>query len=280
MTMRDSCHHTIFYPEDRKTLDQWTAVRPASGLLRMLPSSILVPHASLSLITEAMSRSFAETASLHPELIVFLGPLHQEVLTIHEPAFLFAPESSALRIAGKETRWASTLITDLTKNFATALMQEESYFVEEPALELTLPFIQSYHPQAKVLPLLAGSCTSGQIRKYADILEYIIKHEQSTLFVVSANANALLPSVQAEEHGQAFTDALLSNANFLGPKISSCNRFSLDALRLALGRKGSWNLLGTFCQGREYPAIEPITEGTEKHVWHLCACQGASDVKR
>nr|WP_319472286.1 AmmeMemoRadiSam system protein B [uncultured Sphaerochaeta sp.] len=279
--MLDSIHHTFFYPENQESLSLATAKREADAYLRSLPSAILIPHAAYQFSLEALHRSFSVAGKLNPSLIVFLGPLHQEVLEADAPAFLFTSRMEGISIAGVEHHFATTLIKDLTTSHAPFFAQEDSYLTEEPALELTLPMIHSYFPDVPVLPILASSCTSEQIQTYHTLLESVARREKDVLFIVSANANALLPSPQAEEDARTFISRLKTGASLLenkrGERISSCNSSSLEALRKLTVLSGKWTMCGYFDKQGELPEIKEHYDMKEKHVWHISAYQGETN---
>ncbi|WP_320123175.1 AmmeMemoRadiSam system protein B [uncultured Sphaerochaeta sp.] len=281
MSMLDSYHHMIFYPEDQETLSLATAKREAEVYLRSLPSAILVPHAAYQFSLEALHRSFSVAGHLKPSLIVFLGPLHQEVLEADAPSFLFTSSMDGISIAGVEHRFANTLIKELTASHAPFFAQEDSYLVEEPALELTLPMIHSYFPDVPVLPILASSCTSEQIQTYQKVLESVVEKEKNVLFIVSSNANALLSSPQAEEDARTFISRLSTGVSLLenrrGERISSCNSSSLEALRRLTVLSGNWTMNGYFGKQGEQPEIKDYNDMKEKHVWHISAYQGETN---
>ena len=280
--MLDSYHHMIFYPEDQETLALATAKREAEVYLRSLPSAILVPHAAYQFSLEALHRSFSVAGHLKPSLIVFLGPLHQEVLEADAPSFLFTSSMEGISIAGVEHRFANTLIKELTASHAPFFAQEDSYLVEEPALELTLPMIHSYFPDVPVLPILASSCTSEQIQTYQKVLESVVEKKKNVLFIVSSNANALLSSPQAEEDARTFISRLSTGVSLLenrrGERISSCNSSSLEALRQIRAFSGKWTINGYFDKHGEQPEIKDHNDMKEKHVWHISAYQGETNV--
>ncbi len=225
---------------------------------------------------------FSVAGNLSPSLIVFLGPLHQEVLQADEPAFLFTSRMEGITIAGREHRFATTLIGELSAAYAPVFAQEDSYLIEEAALELTLPMIHSYFGDVPVLPILASSCTSEQIKTYQKLLESVVEKEKNVLFIVSSNANALLPSPQAEEDARTFISRLQTGAGLLenrrGERISSCNSSSLEALRQIRALSGKWTINGYFDKQGEQPEITSHNDTKEKkHVWHISAYQGETN---
>lgn len=277
--MLESQHHMIFYPEDRTKLDECTKRRAGTTSSCSLPTAILVPHASYPMVCEALHRSFEQAQDIKPSMVVFLGPLHQEALAEHEPAFLFTPQSEGITIASHVHHFDTILAAELNSRFAPHVMYEDSYFIEEPALELTLPFIQSYFPDVPVLALLCGNCDKERLATYARVLEYCTNAQNNVLFIVSANANALLPATEAAKHAAAFTETLKQGSSLSEGlrmhTISSCNTAGLDAIgRQKWGRQG-WKILGMFLRGREHASISAESDENEKHVWHISAVLGA-----
>lgn len=275
--MLESHHHTLFYPQREKELLEATRPRTSEFYLTTLPSAILCPHASYTYAQDALHSSFAPARNLKPELVVFLGPLHQEVLKSDEPAFLVGTMSEGIRIGDQEYGFAPTLMEKLLDQYPEHLTAEDSYFEEEPALELTLPFIESYLGDVPVLPLLCGSASSKQIAHYTKLLMTILTKKPSTLFIVSANANALLPSPQAETHATSFIESLTTAQSFLSQMVSSCNRTSLEAISQVSDLNRKWGITALFCKGKEYEQIQNFPDTNEKHVWQISAHLGATD---
>ncbi|MGH0054478.1 MAG: AmmeMemoRadiSam system protein B [Sphaerochaetaceae bacterium] len=282
MSILSSHHHGIFYPEEREQLSVATQKRETESYSKSLPAAILVPHAAYRYVLDALHRGFSVAGKRNPSLIVFLGPLHQEVLEADEPAFLFTSMQDGINIAGRTHQFAASLLTELIKTYAPFLKREDSYLIEEPAFELTLPMIDSYFPGVPVLPLLAASCTSEQLKTYRKLLDDVCKREKQVLFIVSANANALLPSPQAEEDAKAFVSRLETGGSLFenrrGERISSCNAASLEALRQQRFLSGNWIVTGYYDKQGEHPTIEQSGNTKEKHVWHISAYQGDTDV--
>ncbi len=280
--MLDSYHHMIFYPEDAAELAKATAKRKGTIKLSKLPGAILAPHAAYSEIKEALHRSFEVAGDLKVSLVVFLGALHQEVLEQDAPAFLFTSLQDGITIAGKDHSFSSDVIKTLLQKFPNSMRACDSYFEEESALELTLPFINSYLGEVPVLPILSGSASSEQIKIYENVLKTILEYEPNTLFIVSSNACALLPSPQAEEDTQTLINRLSVGENLLenkrGERISSCNTASLSAVNNTLGTNKKWVFTGLFSKHEEHTEIVSMEPPKDKHVWHLSAYKEEENV--
>ena len=280
--MLEPRHQVIFYPEDPVSLSEATQIRTSPVHLSTLPSALLCPHASYDMSLQALHKSFARTAGLRPNLVVVLVPLHQEVLMCDEPAFLFSLEGEGMVIGGKPIRFATDVLAHLKALYTPHLALQESYFEEESAFELTLPFINSYVPDTPVLGLAVGTCSKPQLNVLERLLASITDYEKKTLFIVSSNANALLPNDVAAEHAQHLGECLRRGDSLLEAQqhhlLSCCNLPSLEAIRRQKWATRGWNINSWFCKGQEYPHPVVVGEGKEKIVWHLSASLGEMHV--
>ena len=277
--MHTSEHHTIFYPSDPQELAAQSAIRQdrsnKEGKLTSLPSAILTPHASYAVVLELLHQSFSEITALQPKLVVILAPLHQEALDSDKPHFLFAPTGDGITLPHTTIRYATELRTTLLSHFPEAIKAENSYFLEESAVELTLPLVDAYCNGVPVLPLLTGTTDADQCRTYAAIVKRIVDLVPETLFVVSANLNAILPSALATEHanelvslverGEPLLDSLRSK------RISSCSIAALEALRHQSWGKSGWDFTRFSTEGESFEALPQEFKTKERIVWHASA---------
>ncbi len=277
--MHKSEHHTIFYPADGRELALQSAQREepfeATKKLSNLPCAILAPHASYTFILETLHRSFSSVADLKPKLVVLLGPLHQEPLEVDKPHFIFTPTGEGIKVPHTTISYATDIQSTLLELFESEIKAENSYFVEESAVELTLPFVDSYTPGTPVLPLLTATTDPKECKIYGAILEKIVALVPETLFVVSANLNAVLPAALATEHastlvrllegGEPLLDALRSKY------ISSCGIAAFEALRhQRWGAKG-WSFTSFATGGEAFFQLPQEYVSKERIVWHASA---------
>lgn len=265
-------HHTIFYPEEREPLDEATYKRSEAGTLKSLPSALLLPHAAYSMIGEALHQTFAHASSLKPELVVFLGPLHQPVLEQDAPAFLFAPEANTFEQAERTYRFDETVIDELTSCFP--IRRASYYYEEEPAFELTLPFIDSYLKPKAILPLIGKIENSNQINQSILSLKKIVQRQPKSLFVLSANASELLPQYEATDEANHFIEDLVHEYRSLGIR-SSCNWGMLEAINRSALIGGRWKIASTFLKGIGYARIADAKSESGLMTWHIGAYKGA-----
>lgn len=264
-------HHTIFYPEERDRLDEATRRRSGEGTLKNLPSALLVPHATYLMIGETLHRTFSHAASVNPKLVVFLGPLHQPVLERDKPAFLFAPGSNTFEQVERTYRLEGTVIDELTAGFP--IRRASYYYEEEPAFELTLPFIDSYLAPEAILPLIGKVEDANQINQLILVLKKIVHRQPKTLFVLSSNASKLLPHREASDEANHFIEDLIQEHRSLGIR-SSCNWGMLEAMNRSALVKGRWRIASMALKGTGYDGISEAKNESGLMTWHIGAYKG------
>ncbi len=277
--MHTSEHHTIFYPGDALELTSQSAKRSdgqdKTGKLTSLPAAIITAHASYDVVLDLLHQSFSAVTALSPELVVILAPLHQQALVIDEPHFLFVPTGDGIKLPHTEMHYATELRKSLLSLFPDSIKAEQSYFIEESATELTLPLVDAYCNGVPVLPLLTHTVDAEQCRTYAAVLKTIVAQVPKTLFVLSANLNAILPSALATEHAKTLVTLLEQGEplldRFRSKQISSCSIAAFEALRHQSWGKSGWDFT-LFSTGGEICETLPqeyITK--ERIVWHASA---------
>ncbi len=277
--MHISEHHTIFYPEDPIELASQSAQRRGkaskANTLTNLPAAIIAPHASYPVSLELLHESFSAIVGLKPSLVVILAPLHQEALDADKPHFLFAPTGEGIRLPHTTIRYATEVRATLLSLFGESLLSQNSYFVEESAVELTLPLVDSYCKGIPVLPLLTNTRDAEQCRTYASILKKIVALVPETLFVVSANLNAILPAALATEHASALVSLLQKGEPLLdfvrSKKISSCSIAAFEALRHQSWGKNEWDFSLFSTDGNLFETLPQEFTTRERIVWHASA---------
>ncbi len=264
-------HHTIFYPKERTLLDEVTTKRSTEGVLKTLPAALLVPHATYSMIGEVLHQTFASAASLKPDLVVFLGPLHQPVLEADKPSFLFAPKEPLIEQASKTYPIDNLLLSELIKHYP--ISRASSYYEEEPAFELTLPFIDSYLNPRAILPLIGRIDRAAQRATLSTILNRIVDLQKSVVFVISANASGLLPFNEANQEAHYFIDDLNAEKDALEAR-SSCNWGALEAINKSGLIPGAWEITSQSLKGTEYPRLDDAQSEAGLMTWHIGAYKG------
>ncbi len=182
-------------------------------------------------------------------------------------------------MAENEHVFDTALDTGLCTRFKAHVMREDSYFIEEPALELTPPVHPKlFSPGQWWLPLLCKSCDKSQLAIYTQVIKHITDIDDKVLFIISANANALLPAFEAAKHAAAFADALSQGTSLSEGlrmhTISSCNTAALEAVGRQQWGAGRWNIVGMYLAGIQRQDIHAESDENDKRVWHISAVFG------
>ncbi len=277
--MHTSEHHTIFYPNDPEELTAQSArkseLTAKDNKLTRLPAAIIAPHACYAVALDLLHQSFSAITELNPKLVVILAPLHQEVLDIDKPHFLFVPTEDGIKLPHTDFSYDTELRNTLLSLFGDVIQAENSYFVEEPAVELTLPLVDAYCKDIPVLPLLTNTLDSDQCRTYAAILKKIVSLVPETVFVVSANLNAILPAPLATEHAKTLISHLERGEPLLesvrSKQISSCGIAAFEALRHQSWGKNGWDFTLFSTEGEAFETFPKEFITKERIVWHASA---------
>ena len=277
--MHTSEHHTIFYPSDAEELSSLSAKRMGQDTedkgLKTLPAAIIVPHASYAVALEPLHQGFSSLAGLKPKLVVIMAPLHQQPLDADKDHFIFVPTGSGIKLPHTEIKYATDIREALLTRFSNAIKAENSYFVEESAVELTLPLVDAYCKDVPVLALLTNTSDAEQCRTYAAILKKIVTMVAETVFVVSANLNAILPSDLATKQAKALVSLLERGEPLLeslrSKQISSCSIAAFEALRHQGWGQGGWDFTLFSTEGETFTILPEQYITKERIVWHASA---------
>lgn len=233
--IRETIVSGLFYPEDPEELTQ-----KINGLLennhtqdeKNSAQIILSPHGTWEQCGECIASAFASAADYKPDRIVLLGPVHRE------------KKVQKLYLSTKKYFNTPLGLMNVEQKICKNLSLNEELFsfndsphMEEHALELQLPFIQTLFPETPIIPILSGNLKRSSIKKAAaEIKAKILSLPGNTLIVLSANLSryALLPESENE------ANALLSSINMplesslleleKSTEISSCGTVILTLL--------------------------------------------------
>lgn len=181
-----SIGHDIFYPSDPVELSR--LVQGALGSARevcSLPAALLAPHASYETAADLLGRTYRQAALCEPKHIVILAPLHREKLHEHTPYLLFYPEGASLQAGPVSLPLDKEMLSHMCGESGT-ITGTNSYFLEEPAIELQLPFIHELFGSVSILPILTGENSSAAAHEAAKLLKLLPREE--TLFIITSNA--------------------------------------------------------------------------------------------
>lgn len=181
-----SIGHDIFYPSDSVELSK--LVQGALGKDRgacSLPAALIAPHASYETAADLLGRTYRQAALCRPKRIVMLAPLHREKLHEDMPYLLFYPEGNTMQAGPVSLPLDQEMLSRMCSK-SSRITAKNSYFLEEPAIELQLPFIHELFGSVSILPILTGEHSSAAALEAAKLLKLLPPKE--TLFIITSNA--------------------------------------------------------------------------------------------
>jgi AmmeMemoRadiSam system protein B len=252
MTIQKPIGDAVFYPSDPKTLlsevvKSITTAQSETQKITALPLAVISPHAAYAEVSGIMGKMYAELQSINPKNIVIIAPLHGDILLEDADYTTFYPESEAFSLPGFTIPIDQTALQEIGRISDSAAMRN-SYFEEEPGIELQLPYSHYLFGEHPVIPLLVGNPSSKTARNLSKILRTFKPEE--TLFIVSTNLTGDLPSDRAKAHADAALDILTGGDHTplleaLNKKcISMCGTHILESVKKTGYFTDNWSVLG------------------------------------
>ena len=230
----------IFYPTDPEATADETerliTATPVDFQLTSLPAAVLSPHAAYESAGAVMGAAYHSARGLDPARIIIIAPLHADILAEDAAVRLelFLPHAEQFRCAGALIPIDVHAVDEITGMLPYAA-RRSSYFSEEPAIELQLPFLHNLYPGIPVIPLFAGNRSAGGARNLVPLITRYA--DGKTLFVCTSNATAHLPAEAAADHA-AMSHRLLTGEESRSPfapetrhASSMCGIHILEAFR-------------------------------------------------
>ncbi|MDC7232440.1 MAG: AmmeMemoRadiSam system protein B [Spirochaetales bacterium] len=248
--IRETIVSGLFYPEEprelarrvEKELEQQKNHRGAARI-------ILTPHGSWDQCAECIAAAFSAARDFKPRRILLIAPVHRE------------REEQKIYLPTKKFFDSPLGLLPVDQKSCGILKQEEGLFtvddsphMEEHALELQLPFIQTLFPDTPLIPLLTAGLKRSNIKKGAALIRSFLKEQEgNTLIILSANLSRYGRMEETEKEAGTLLEDLnfpLKNSMLEKEKkgdVSSCGVVPLHLvsdLNLFSDReKGLFNLL-------------------------------------
>lgn len=187
--MRQNTVSGSFYPADlneaeRMITDFSQTNKPLKNkLLKKLNNktvkALIVPHAGWTYSGQLAQLGFELCAGQQYQKIIILAPNHTKPLDLA----VFSSDSTWQGLFQEQT-----VIIPETK---TGILENDNQaHLDEHAIEVQIPFIQKYWPQAKILPIIVGQITNEQVTALVAILQK--KLTSDTLLVISSDLSHYL----------------------------------------------------------------------------------------
>jgi MEMO1 family protein len=250
--IRETIVSGLFYPEDPEELTQTIKGLIESNQTEDENTSaqiILSPHGTWEQCGECIASAFASAADYKPDRILLLGPVHREkkVQKLYLPSKKYF--NSPLGLINVEQK----ICKNLSLNDELFIISDSPH-MEEHALELQLPFIQTLFPETPIIPILSGNLKRSSIKKAAaEIKAKILSLPGNTLIILSANLSRYTLLPEAENEAEALLNHITMplESSLLELKknaeISSCGTVVLTLLSdlgiFNKGKKGQFKVL-------------------------------------
>ncbi|MBT3274289.1 MAG: AmmeMemoRadiSam system protein B [Spirochaetales bacterium] len=196
--IREPIVEGIFYPSEAAKLQE-----EVDGLLadaRNNPQksnrarAIIAPHAGYQYCGKYSASAFIAAEGRDIDTVVIIAPVHRE-----PEDSIFLTESAFFATPLGKTAVLQELNSEL-EECSTRIFRNDLPHLEEHAIEVQLPFIQTLFPKAGVIPILMGRATATNVRLLSRALEATFAEKyDSTLFVVSSNLSSHTEDAEAAD---------------------------------------------------------------------------------
>lgn len=284
MQLRNPEHHDIFYPSDPQLAGELCDPQkqrqddlPVNCHVAGLPAALLAPHAAWQWILPQLRQALSTASPLSPKQIVLLAPLHQQVVLQDIPNIAFTPSQDGAKTPTGTVPFAVQAREALLREFEGIIAVQDSYFTEEPGVEIFYPLLAARFPRTPVLPLLAaGDCSSVQCKNLSAILRNLLRTEPETLFIVTANMSEETTRQKAWEQAKNLQELLGQGRPLLEARaqgaIGGCGLQWLESLERLPWRSSGWIMLSATNDGEKFynevPGQDIASEDKRHVVWH------------
>jgi len=225
----------LFYPSDKVDLND--ALELALGksaslgpdLTELKIKALVVPSTGYSYSAVVASAAYRELIGRKYEKVIVIGPSHFIVfpgMALSESDYFESP----LGLVPVDQDMNDKLAMDL--NFTV----NEMAFMKEYSIELQLPFLRKYIPEAKLIPLVLGNKVNYKdiALKIGEILD------ENTLLIVSTNLSHFLNNEKARKVDQETINALLAKDTKLILEEGQASALSGLAILTEIAKNQEW----------------------------------------
>ena len=226
----------LFYPAEKeelkKKLSTWL-----TGTKGTSPALIL-PHCSYHIMGEACSRAWIQSAGRKIDRILLLGPVHRE-----PERGLFFPESESFLSPLGEVFLDRQILKKLASE-TNLIRENQTPHEEEHGLELSLPFISTLFPEAKIIPLLSGINRKKDLKESAQALAKVLGSGTNNLLtIITSNSSSYTLEDRAKQEALDFNIWLENTEEITEKKraaLTACGASLIDLFNMTGIGKGSF----------------------------------------
>lgn len=244
-SVRQPITEGLFFPSDREELTK--IIQESLGDVQGAHGAILIPHASYEVINPAYGRAWAQVAQRDVKTVLLLGPVHRE------PGVGVAlAEASKFASPLGEINLDNHIIDKLVK-LSPLFKVDPIPHEEEHCLELTLPYISTLFPQARIIPALVGKNTRSNRRKIATALrEVLLPLKENLLVIITSNLSNYTSVEEAQREADLFCE-LVEKKREPGEKdkLGACGQHCLEIFQHTHLFEGKFKLKERFPMERK-----------------------------
>lgn len=221
----------LYYKKDKKELKAQVEflLETYGGEPDPRARGIVAPHGAWEFAGPYLAAAYGAARGLSPETVLILAPVHREPVGPGENLMALPPGDIFETPLGEvpvDARRAEALL------FFGGFSREEVPYLEEPAVECQLPFIQVLFPKAKILPIYYSETSAKTRRLLVRGLKTILGGPVFT--VVTSNLSGYLPAETSRAQAEDFIAGVNAPEGFHpGKYLSGLSR------RRPAGPKGS-----------------------------------------
>lgn len=185
----------LFYSGKKMDLDREVAMYLENAPQIDIPGRLIgmvAPHAGYMYSGGVAARAYRLLLDLDFDLVAIISPSHREYFTEISvfDGFAYATPLGTIEV-DKETTQA------LAEFNPQIILSEKGHRFEEHALEVQLPFLQKVLDQFRIVPIVMGEHSSGNIETLAEGLTAVLK-DRKALIIASSDLSHFYNAGKAE----------------------------------------------------------------------------------
>ncbi len=198
----------LFYPRKKEELTSLIEkVLEEAPEPEMPADAIVTPHAAYKFCIPHMASSFKSLQNKNPSRIIILAPLHRECENE-----IFLPEGDLFATPFGKIHIDTRAVEELGN--APLIKKWEVPFLEEPAVELQLPFISYLFPHVPVLPVFSN-CRTVKVKK---ALASVLASLKNTELIITSNLTEFRPWQESAREAKDFIDDVEKKEPLFNPE--------------------------------------------------------------
>lgn len=182
MNIRKMAVGGAFYPADpneiKKMYEYYNEILDKhlkdDDILKAHPKAVIVPHAGYIYSAFTANIAFRTLKNSNPKRVIVIGPSHKVYI---EGASISLQDEFETPFGNLDID--NSLANELKDKFGLSFVPDAH---KEHSTEVQMPFIKYYMPQTKVIEIVYGRISPGELEK---IIEYVLQDEDNAVVISS-----------------------------------------------------------------------------------------------